>query len=99
MRNDIAIAVRVCCWKPGAKAVRVEQKRGVDICRGRQNRQQHNINARNTRNTIMKTINLITLTVVAGSLVTFTARAGIVGSPHDFSSQSWNTDPSDPATV
>jgi len=47
----------------------------------------------------MKTINLITVTVVAGSLLTLTARAGIVGSPHDFSSQSWNTDPSDPATV
>lgn len=47
----------------------------------------------------MKTINLLTLTVVTGSLLTFTARAGILGSPHDFSSQSWNTDPSDPATV
>ena len=47
----------------------------------------------------MKTINLLALTVVTGSLLTFTARAGIVGSPHDFSSQSWNTDPADPATV
>jgi hypothetical protein len=47
----------------------------------------------------MKTINLLSLTVVTGSLLTLTSRAGIVGSPHDFSSQSWNTDPSDPATV
>ncbi len=47
----------------------------------------------------MKTLNLIKLTVVAGSLLTLTARAGIEGTPHDFSSQSWNTDPSDPATV
>lgn len=47
----------------------------------------------------MKTINLLTLTLVTGSLLAFTARAGIVGSPHDFHSQSWNTDPSDPATV
>lgn len=42
---------------------------------------------------------LLTLTVVAGSLLTLTSRAGILGSPHDFHSQSWNTDPSDPATV
>lgn len=47
----------------------------------------------------MKTINLLTLTMVTGSLLAFTARAGIVGSPHDFHSQSWNTVPSDPATV
>jgi len=47
----------------------------------------------------MKTIHLITLTVVTGSLLTLTARAGIVGSPHDFSSQAWNTDPADPNTV
>lgn len=47
----------------------------------------------------MKTLNLLTLTLVAGSLLTLTARAGIVGSPHDFSGRSWNTDPSDPASV
>jgi hypothetical protein len=47
----------------------------------------------------MKTTSLLTLTAVAGLLLTLTARAGIVGSPHDFSSQSWNTDPADPATV
>jgi hypothetical protein len=47
----------------------------------------------------MKTLNLLTLTMVAGSLLTLTARAGILGSPHDFTAQSWNTDPSDPATV
>jgi hypothetical protein len=47
----------------------------------------------------MKTISLFTTTVIAGSLLTLTAQAGIVGSPHDFSSQSWNTDPGDPATV
>jgi hypothetical protein len=47
----------------------------------------------------MKTINLLTLTVVTGSLLTLTARAGIVGSPHDLSHYAWNTDPSDPGTV
>jgi hypothetical protein len=47
----------------------------------------------------MKTINLLTLTVVTGSLLTLTARAGIVGSPHDLSGYSWNTDPSDPGAV
>jgi hypothetical protein len=47
----------------------------------------------------MKTSNLIKLTVVTASLLTFTARAGILGSPHDFSGRSWNTDPADPATV
>jgi hypothetical protein len=47
----------------------------------------------------MKTLNLLTLTVVTSSLLAFTARAGILGSPHDFSSQSWNVSPSDPATV
>jgi len=47
----------------------------------------------------MKTINLLTLTVVTGSLLTLTARASILGSPHDFSSQSWNVQPSDPASV
>lgn len=47
----------------------------------------------------MKTINLLTLTVATGSLLTLTARAGIVGSPHDFSSQTWNTDQSDPNTI
>jgi hypothetical protein len=47
----------------------------------------------------MKSLNLLTLTMVAGALLAFTARAGIVGSPHDFHTQSWNTDPSDPATV
>lgn len=47
----------------------------------------------------MKSINLLTLTMVAGAVLAFTARAGIVGSPHDFSGYTWNTDPSDPATV
>jgi len=47
----------------------------------------------------MKTLNVLTLTVVAGSLLALTSRAGIVGSPHDFSAQAWNTDPADPATV
>lgn len=46
----------------------------------------------------MKMTYLLT-SVAAGSLLTLTAQAGIVGSPHDFSSQSWNTDPADPATV
>lgn len=47
----------------------------------------------------MKTKHLFTLTLAAGSLLAFTARAGVLGSPHDFSSQSWNVVPSDPASV
>ena len=47
----------------------------------------------------MKTTSLLTLTIATGSLLALTARAGIVGSPHDFSGYSWNTDPADPATV
>src|SRR5215831_19446129 len=49
----------------------------------------------------MKNLNLLTLTAVTGTLMalSLTARAGIVGSPHDFSGRSWNTDPADPATV
>lgn len=50
----------------------------------------------------MKTLNLLTLTVVTGSLLAFTAQAGIVGSKHDFSQWSFNinnSDKSDPNTV
>ncbi|MCX6896683.1 MAG: hypothetical protein NTZ16_14575 [Verrucomicrobia bacterium] len=49
----------------------------------------------------MKTMNLLTLTVAAGSLLALTsvAQAGVVGSPHDFHAASWNSDPTDPATV
>ena len=49
----------------------------------------------------MKKQNLLTLTAVTGTLMalSLTARAGIVGSPHDFSGRSWNTDPADPSTV
>lgn len=47
----------------------------------------------------MKTIHLITLTVATGSLLAFTTRAGVLGSPHDFSSQSWNVEASDPQSV
>jgi hypothetical protein len=47
----------------------------------------------------MKTLNLLTLSVITGTLLTFAAKAGIVGSPHDFSSQSWNNDPADPKSV
>ena len=47
----------------------------------------------------MKTLNLLTLTVVTGSLLTLTAHAGIIGSPHDFSQRSWNNNPADPNTV
>src|SRR5262249_8933836 len=68
---------------------------GIEL-RRKQDRQQQ---TRSTTDTTMKAINLVKLTAVAGSLLAFTARAGIVGSPHDFSQQSWNTDPSDPNTV
>ncbi len=50
----------------------------------------------------MKTLNLLTLTVVAGSLLTLTAQAGLQNSPHDFAGplfSSWNNNPADPATV
>jgi len=47
----------------------------------------------------MKTSNLLKLTIVTGSLLTLTVRAGILNSPHDFHSRSWNNDPADPATV
>jgi hypothetical protein len=47
----------------------------------------------------MKTSNLIKLTVVTATLAAFTAQAGIVGTKHDFSRASWNTDTSDPNTV
>ena len=50
----------------------------------------------------MKTINLLTLTVVTGSLLTFTTQAGIIGSGHDFSNPSkysFNNNPADPNTV
>jgi hypothetical protein len=45
----------------------------------------------------MKTLSLIT--IVTGTVLAFTARAGILGSPHDFSAQSWNNDPADPSQV
>ena len=47
----------------------------------------------------MKTLNLLTLTVVTGSLLAFTAKAGIVGSKHDFSQYQFNNNPADPNTV
>ena len=50
----------------------------------------------------MKTLNLLTLTVVTGSLLTLTAHAGIIGSPHDFSQRGWalsGVNPADPNTV
>ena len=47
----------------------------------------------------MKTLNLLTLTVVAGSLLTLTTKAGIVGSKHDFSQYQFNNNPADPNTV
>jgi hypothetical protein len=47
----------------------------------------------------MKTINLLTLTVATGSLLSFTTQAGIVGSKHDFSQYQFNNNPADPNTV
>jgi len=50
----------------------------------------------------MKTLNLLTLTVVTGSLLAFTAQAGsgIIGSKHDFSTGwTFNNNPADPNTV
>jgi hypothetical protein len=49
----------------------------------------------------MKKSNLLSLGVVAAALLLSpaVARAGILGSPHDFSGQSWNFTPSDPNSV
>jgi hypothetical protein len=49
----------------------------------------------------MKKIILFTLSVAAVALLmsAAAARAGVVGSPHDFSGESWNVSPSDPSTV
>lgn len=52
----------------------------------------------------MKALNLLTLTIVTGTLLTLssTAPAGILETPHDFSGESWNNlnnNPSDPASV
>jgi hypothetical protein len=48
----------------------------------------------------MKTLNLLTLTLAASVvLLPATVRAGIVGSPHDFSGESWNVQASDHNSV
>ena len=49
----------------------------------------------------MKTPNLFSLSVVTGILLTIPAitQAGIIGSPHDFSGESWNTRAADQHTV
>ena len=49
----------------------------------------------------MKTLNLLTLTLaaVAALALTSTVRANILNSPHDFSGESWNRQPSDNNTV
>ncbi len=49
----------------------------------------------------MKNLNLLTLGVAAGALLLSPAalRAGILGSPHDFSGESWNIQRSDPNSV
>jgi hypothetical protein len=41
----------------------------------------------------------IAFAVVALTVLPIASRAGILGSPHDFSGRSWNTDPADPASV
>jgi hypothetical protein len=51
----------------------------------------------------MKKLNILTLSLAAGALVFLPslafAASGIMGSPHDFSGESWNTDPADPNSV
>jgi len=49
----------------------------------------------------MKKLNLLTLAVATGALLASPSviRAGIIGSPHDFSGESWNTKASDQHTV
>lgn len=50
----------------------------------------------------MKKLNLLILSVAAGALIPATTQAGVLNSPHDFSTASWNTaaaNPSDPNSV
>ncbi len=49
----------------------------------------------------MKKLNLLTLGVALGAILVLptVVRAGIVGSPHDFSGEAWNITPSDPNSV
>ena len=48
----------------------------------------------------MKKLNLLTLSLAVGALLSAPAvRAGITGTPHDFSGESWNISPSDPNSV
>ena len=49
----------------------------------------------------MKTLNLLTLTMATAALLVLplTVRAGILNSPHDFSGESWNVQPSDHNSV
>jgi len=49
----------------------------------------------------MKKLNLVKLSLVAGALLALPVyvQAGIMGSPHDFSGESWNITPSDPNSV
>src|SRR5512140_2001468 len=49
----------------------------------------------------MKKLNLLKLGVTVGALLAAPSAmlAGIVGSPHDFSGESWNITPSDPNSV
>src|SRR6185369_10190869 len=48
-----------------------------------------------------KKLNLVKLSLVAGALLGLPTlvQAGILGSPHDFSAESWNITPSDPNSV
>jgi hypothetical protein len=49
----------------------------------------------------MKTLKLLTLGIATGALLMSPAllRADIIGSPHDFSGEAWNTRTADPGTV
>src|SRR6266496_1534704 len=49
----------------------------------------------------MKTLNLLTQSLAIGALLMSPAlaRAGILGSPHDFSAEAWNVKPSDQNSV
>lgn len=48
----------------------------------------------------MKKLQLLTLGLALGALLTAPAlQAGIIGTPHDFSGESWNISPSDPNSV
>jgi len=76
-------------WVTGADAAAGEQEQRNAASISRRENLSDNTNNQRAQQAIMKNSHLLTLTAVTGSLLTLTAQAGIIGSPHDFSGQSW----------